>query len=129
MICLSCAIFPTLLFNHSTRLRAPVYDSVDSITPPWGGFSKLDCSTTEVPGNERNVFGKPSATCFAPPAFFGIDTIPTVEISSMEKSAQVCVVYTVVHASYSAIELVLAANPEKANLQESQGMLHVAVFA
>ena len=47
----------------------------------------------------------------------------------MEKSAQVCVVYTVVHASYSAIELVLAANPEKANLQESQGMLHVAVFA
>ena len=44
-----------------------VYDDVFH-PPPWGGFSKLDCSTTEtvprVSHTERYVFGKLSARCF-----------------------------------------------------------------
>ena len=70
-------------------------------TPPWGGFTKLDCLyNQEGAHTERCVFGELRTYWrdVSTADFFGTDTIPAaVEMSSMENRPPGDVTHTVVY--------------------------------
>ena len=59
---------------------------------PLGRFSKLDCSTTKRVLIPNGTYSARSRRNVSNAVFFGTDTIPTVEISTMVRSAQLGVI-------------------------------------
>ena len=70
------------------------------ITHPWGGFSKLDCSTTKRVPIPNDTSSESSRRDVSSADLFGSGTIPTVEISTMEDRPRGGVIHRPIRVVY-----------------------------
>ena len=77
--------------------QTSVPDNTVHITPTRGGFSKLDFSTTKRVPTTNDTSSERSRQIFSNADMFGMDAVPTVDISTTKNRPRGGVISTVVY--------------------------------